>query len=331
MTQNYTNTTTVYTAVAADPKLVRANGYFLTTPADMMQWNNSIFSSFVQNLIQSNVTYLYFNLPNVAPDGSLQDNFTLDSSLILRFYMSANSSGHSFQYIAWTGTQTDPDAVLGNYTSSGVNQTVNSVYSAGFGGILLDLEPVPNDSPQFLGMLNAFRSAMNQVDPGMLLGANSMAVYAGEPAGHEWGWDPNYFQQVTSLLNFTSPMLFESGTETESQYVQYVVGQIEATAGDAKCALIYAIPNWYANTTWHNPLAENISNAVVAFRTYVDNGDYPPLPASSFLGLAIYGLNKTYTLTPGTQTQALETTPSDWSYFVSQWVNSNYPTKIESG
>src|SRR5579875_1411696 len=319
ITKNYTTTTLSTTTLlpAAIPQLVKSNAYFLTTPVDMMAWNQSYFDSFTQHLIKANVTYLYFNLPNLNQD----------ASLIVRFDVLATAANRPFQYIAWTGTQTDPNATLANFTTAGVDETVNSVYKAGFDGILLDLEPVPNDSPQFLNMLIAFRSAIDQYAPGMLLGANSMAVYYGESYGHEWGWDPNYFQRVTSLVNYVSPMLFESGARNYSAYIQYAETQIQITSQYSKAAIMYAIPDWYANTTWHDPLGENLSNAVTAFQLYLSNQNPPPM----MMGLAIYGLNKTYVLTPNTVTQALETTPQDWSVFINQWVNTNYPSKIGSG
>jgi hypothetical protein len=84
------------------------------------------------------------------------DNFTLDTTLIARF-MQTTGSIHSFQYIAWTGSEVDPNSILGNFTTSGVGQTVISVFNAGFDGILIDLEPVPNDNPQFLNLLSTLR------------------------------------------------------------------------------------------------------------------------------------------------------------------------------
>ncbi|MGI0090513.1 MAG: hypothetical protein ACREBS_02280 [Nitrososphaerales archaeon] len=324
-----TNTTTVYAADPPAPHRVKSNGYFLATPIDIMAWNQSAFSSLVHHLSTANVTYLYFNLPNLDQDASLQDNFSLDTSLIVRFDQTVGINHPRFQFIAWTGTQDDPDAIIADYTSYGINETITSLYKAGFDGLLLDLEPVSNDSPQFLKMLSTFRASIEQDAPGFLLGTNSMTVYPYEPPGHEWGWDTVYFQNVTSLINFVSPMLFESGTSDLAQYVQFVDGQIQYTSQYAKCPVIYAIPDWYANTTYHHPLGENLSNAVIAFRTYITKS-YSPSP-SKMLGLAIYGLNKTYILQPGTVTEALETTPHDWSFFVGQWVNTIYAQKVGSG
>lgn len=326
---NSTSTTTTTTSLlpAIDPRLIKANAYFLTTPYDMMAWNNSYFTQFVNYLVKANITYLYFNLPNLNPNASLTDNFTLDTSLIIRFDMVGTNMSHQFQYVGWTGTQTNPNAMLGNFTTTGINQTVSSLYNAGFDSILIDLEPVPNDSPQFLTMLQDFRNAINSLAPGMILGTNTMAVYGGIEPGHEWAWDPNYFHTVSQLVNFVSPMLFESGKTNFSDYLQYVELQIQATSQYSAAPLIYAIPNWYTNSTYHNPKVENISSAVLAFREYLNNQKPPPL----MIGLAIFGLNKTYILTPDTVTQALETTPSDWSFFIDQWVNTNYPTEIGSG
>jgi hypothetical protein len=327
--KNSTSTTTTTTSLlpAIDPRLIKANAYFLTTPYDMMSWNNSYFTQFVNYLVKANITYLYFNLPNINPNASLFDNFTLDSNLIIRFDMVGTNMSHQFQYVGWTGTQADPNATLGNFTTTGIDQTVSSLYKAGFDGILIDLEPVPNDSPQFLTMLQDFRDAINKFAPGMILGANTMAVYGGIEPGHEWAWDPNYYHTVSQLVNFVSPMLFESGKTSFNDYLQYVELQVQTTSQFSASPIIYAIPNWYTNSTYHNPKVENITSAILAFRAYLNNQKAPPL----MIGLGIFGLNKTYILTPSTATQALETTPSDWSFFINQWVNTNYPTEIGSG
>lgn len=320
------STTSEIVAPKPNPELTRGNGYYLSTPIDMVQWDDASFSTLVKNLVQANVTYLYFNVPNLNNDSSLTDNFTLDTVLILRFEQLAGT--HPFQYIAWTGTQTNPDALLGNFTPSGINETVTETYRAGFDGLLIDVEPVPNDSPQFVAMLKDFRTAMNLVDPSLTLGANSMNVHYGATPGQLWSWDPNYYENVTGLLSYVSPMLFESGTENQSQFVSYALGQISIAEQYSKAPIMYSIPNWYQNTTYHNPLAENITNSVIAFGDYVKGGMYPQLKL--MLGLGIWAVDKTYVLTPGTQTQALETTPTDWNTFVSQWVDSNYPSKTGS-
>lgn len=314
--------------VKFDPRIMKANGYFLTTPIDMMEWSDSQFSYLVEHLIESNVTYLFFNLSNLSPNGSLYDNFTLDMSLIMRFNTMAGA--HSFQYIAWVGTQTDPNTLLGNFTNYGISETVTSLYKAGFDGILVDIEPVPNDSPQFLSMLQDFRASISQSAPGMLLAANNMNVYQSVAYGQLWAWDKNYFQNVTKLVNFISPMFFESDRTNQAQYVQYVDNEIQAVSQYSQAPVLYEIPDWYGpNTTNHFPLGENISNAIIAFQRYVKLAGEGQVPSpSNMLGLGIYGLNKTYTLEPGTVTQGLETTPHDWSFFINQWVNTTYPQRV---
>jgi hypothetical protein len=328
-TTNQTSTSAMpIIAPKPDPQIIKANGYLLSTPSAMLEWNDSQFSTLVQNLIACNVTYLFFNLANMNQSGTISENFTLDTMLILRFDHFSDS--HSFQYVAWTGTQNDPNALLGNFTIAGIDQTVTSTYKAGFDGFLIDIEPVPNDNQQFLAMLQDFRSAINATAPGMLLGVNNMNVYQYAAYRKLWGWDKTYFQNVTKLLNFISPMLFESGTTNSTRYIEYVIQQTTIVARNSMAPVIFEIPDWYGpNTTYHFPLAENISNAIIGFQEYLNlssEGQVPPL--SNTLGLAIYGLNKTYALEPGTVSQALDTKPFDWSFFVSQWVNAGYPQKI---
>jgi hypothetical protein len=287
----------------------------------MMQWNQSYFESFTQKLESANVTYLFLNLPNLNNDSSLNDNFTLDSLLILRFDQIVGN--YTFQYIAWTGTQSSPNTLLANFTYSGINETAASLYKAGFDGILVDIEPVPNDSPTLITMLKDFRTAMNNYDQSSLLAVNSMNIHYGAAPGQLWSWDPQYYQNISGLVNFISPMLFESGSENQSQYVSYAIPQIQLAEQYSKSPILYSIPNWYENSTYHNPLGENLQNAIIAFRAYIDQGYYPKL--NIMMGLGIWGLNKTYILSPGTQTKALDTTSYDWSYFITNWVETSYP------
>ena len=292
----------------------------------MMNINDSVFQSFEQHLITANVSYLYFNLPNMNLNGSLTDNFTLDTELILRFDQYKGS--HNFQYIAWTGSEINPQSIIGNFTSTGLDQLASSVYRAGFDGILIDLEPVPNDSPQFLTMLSDLRHAISQNNTKLLLGANSMKIDPSAVSGQDWSWDPSYFSQVSSTLDYISPMFFESGTNTQQEFIHYVDNQLNLTSHYVKSPVLFAIPNWYSNTTWHHPWAENLSNSIIAIRAYIDSVGSNKKPLPTMLGIGIYGLNKTFIVGEGTPAEALETTPHDWATFQTQWVNTAYPQEL---
>jgi hypothetical protein len=333
LTTSWTTSSTVTTTLEAprpDPRIVKANGYLLASTNIMMQWTDSKISSLVKNLIAANVTYVYLNLANMNQNGSVYENFTLDTILILRFDHFAGS--HAFQFIAWTGTQADPNTLLQDFTYAGIAETVASAYKAGFDGFLIDIEPVPNDSPQFIAMLEDFRTAIDKFAPGMLLGVNNMNVLYSATPGRLWAWDSLYLQNITKIVDYISPMLFESGQTDQSGYVQYVERQMEIISQYSMVPVMYEIPDWYDPSTYHFPLGENISNAIIAFQQYANlsNEGQRPSP-SNMLGLAIYGLNKSYTFQPETVMQALETTPYDWSFFVTQWVNTAYPEEVGSG
>ncbi len=288
----------------------------------MMLLDNATFNNLVSELIHANVTYLFFNLPNMDPTGAVADNYSLETSLIARF--DSLRGNHTFEYFAWTGTQINPTDVLGNFTSAAIISDVKSIYNAGFQGVLIDMEPVPNDSPQFITMLQTFRQAMNQEPTKMLLAANSMKIGYGATYGQDWTWDPLYFKNVTSLVNFVIPMLFESGASTQYSYEQYVKLQIQLVTQYSLAPVLYSIPDWYANSTWHHPYAENLTNAVLTFSAYITSGAKLP----NMIGLGIYALNKTYVLGQGPPTLGLETTSYDWSYFINHWADTSYPMKV---
>ncbi len=135
--------------------------------------------------------------------------------------------------------------------------------------------------------------------------------------GESWLWDEGYFGNVTSRLDFVLPMLYESGFNTTESYMQWVEQQISLNSEYSKAPVIYSLPNWYENTKWHHPWAENLENAIQAFQSYMTNNE-SSLPASNMMGLAIYSLNASATAT------STETTSADWNYFMQQWVDSNF-------
>jgi hypothetical protein len=330
-TPNSTSTITFTSeTLVHDPRLIKANGYLLASTYIMMQWSDSKISSLVESLIAANVTYIFLNLANMNQDGSVNENFTLDTILIMKLNSYAGS--HSFEYIAWTGTQDNPNILLQDFTYAGIRETVISSYKAGFDGFLIDIEPVPNDSPQFLVMLQDFRSAIDAYAPGMLLGVNNMNTFYTALPGRLWIWDNLYLRNVTKIVDYISPMLFESGRTDLFGYEQYVYHQIEVMTQSSLVPVLYEIPDWYDPSTYHFPLGENISNAIIAFQQYVNLANQGQMPKpSNMLGLAIYALNKSYSFQPNTVMEALETRPYDWTFFVTQWVNTIYPQEVGGG
>jgi hypothetical protein len=294
-----------------------------------LQLSDSSFQQFENHLISSNIVYLFFDLPSMETSGLIDPSgySSVSAQLIARFNSYAGS--HLFEYIGWSTQQSDPKGLISGYSNSAIAQTVSDLSSAGFNGILLDPEPVPDDSPQFLSFVTAFRSEIAQLDPGMLLGDASMNMVPGtQPGGAGWSWDPSYYGQVTSLVDFVVPMLYNSGYTTSSGYEQWVVSRIQLNTEYSKAPVLYSLPDWYQDSTWHTTAAENLTSAVLAFRSYVDSFE-STLPPSNMMGLGIFSINGGYVQGQDPLT-SFETTQSDWNFFLSDWVNTPYPSLVGS-
>ena len=317
LTSQSTNVTTSSTAY--DARVPNGNGYFV--PAVLVNADTSTFESLVDKLVSAKVVYLFFNLPNIEPSGYI-DPALLNQTppLIARFKSSAPA--HQFIYVGWTGTQTETKPLLNDYNSDMIGLTIRELNQSGFSALIFDPEPVPNESVQFLNLLDTIRSEINSFSPGMLLGEAAMNIIPSATVGENWSWDQGYYQAVTSRLDFVLPMLYETGFNTSQSYAAWVEDRIAFNSNYSRAPVIYSLPDWYENTTWHHPWAENLATAILAFRAYMAVNS-SVLPPSNMIGVAIYSLNGTF-VGNGNPIESVETTNSDWMFFENYWSNTSF-------
>ncbi|MHB1909961.1 MAG: hypothetical protein ACYCQJ_13980 [Nitrososphaerales archaeon] len=319
ITNQSTSATATTSSAVHDSRVPNGNGYFV--PAVLINADNFTFQTLVDKLVSAKVVYLFFNLPNIEPSGYLDPALLNQTpSLIARFKNSA--PGHQFIYVGWTGTQTETKPLLNDYNSDMIGLTIKGLNQSGFSALIFDPEPVPNESVQFLNLLDTIRIEINSFSPGMFLGDAAMNIIPYATVGENWSWNRGYYEAVTSRLDFVLPMLYETGFNTSQGYASWVDDRIAFNSNYSRAPVIYSLPDWYQNTTWHHPWAENLTTAILAFRAYmVVNSSV--LPPSNMMGVAIYSLNGTF-VGNANPMDSIETTNSDWVFFESYWSNTSF-------
>lgn len=163
-----------------------------------------------------------------------------------------------------------------------------------FDGIHYDIEPLPDNDPGFLKLLLFTRLKIGKTPLSVatphiapsdeFAGIIRRRVYQAAPV-----WSPSYYNAVAGQVNEIVVMAYDSVSLTPVMYKKYMMNQVRnicnAISG-SKCGFWVGIPTYEEKTVSHNPVVENITNAIEGVILGLERtGD-----RKNFRGLSIYAL-----------------------------------------
>ncbi len=163
-----------------------------------------------------------------------------------------------------------------------------------FDGIHYDIEPVPDNDAGFLKLLLFTRLKIGKTPISVATphiapsdeaaGIIRRRVYRAAPV-----WSPAYYNAVAGQVDEIVVMAYDSGSLTPVMYKKYMMNQVRnicnAISGH-KCGFWVGIPSYKEKTVSHNPVVENIPNAIEGVILGLERtGD-----RKNFRGLSIYAL-----------------------------------------
>lgn len=163
------------------------------------------------------------------------------------------------------------------------------VEQIGFDGVQLNVEPLPNDSQDFLALLRDVRAALG---PNKMLGI----------AGHKWApglipspedfssyWLSDYYREVGRLVDQVAVMAYDTYAPTDLVYRLFLreqtLGVLEALA-QTNAEVLIGIPAYEEPRLNHNPEAENVETGLTGVLDALARASGPA--RSRFAGVAIY-------------------------------------------
>ncbi|QBI53300.1 glycoside hydrolase family 18 protein [Streptomonospora litoralis] len=182
---------------------------------------------------------------------------------------------------AWVGQRVEEGELdLGDEaTRTRVIEAAAGLVDAGFDGVHYNFEPVPNNDPGLLALLESTReelgeevllsSAVPTVEP-----LGGLAFTLGLLASKDPFWSSGYLGRVAEHLDQVAVMSYDTGMPTEGMYGGFVVRQtqvaMDAVPPDVR--LLMGVPAYPDDHAARNPEAETTAAATRAIRIGLSEG-----------------------------------------------------------
>jgi Glycosyl hydrolases family 18 len=231
-------------------------------------------------LQQHHITDVYPHLCPTQPNGGIP---SVDAPQTRRFLQEFTG----FRVMPWIGGNLDIQVKLHNpkWRSTFIHSisTLLNTYT-NFSGVHLNIEPLPSGNKEFLQLLDELHAALPK---GKLL---SLAAY---PPPTRWQpslevhWEESYFREVARRADQMVVMMYDTSINHQKLYQSLMSAWTKEvlTWAPGKNVLL-GVPTYEdANTSYHDPRVENVSNSLLGIhRGLADLRLLPP----NYQGIAIY-------------------------------------------
>jgi hypothetical protein len=179
---------------------------------------------------------------------------------------------------------------------------------AGFDGVHLDPEPVPNGDANVLTLLNEIRYAIGPNSTLSIATPRIQPIFPDIPLPFVgWvTWSASYYQEVAKRVNQMAVMVYDSGLPLPTLYRQwghFQVIEISRAVDGMDVDLLFGIPTSEEKTGTHWPSAENMTSGL---QGVIDGLNDTEARASAVTGVAIYPY--------------WETNATKWATYESLWL-----------
>ena len=251
--------------------------------------------------------------------GPLDDDGTLDPAKApgaMWFATEVHTLMPGVRLQAWLGDEVRPSGGMdleSPATRARIVESARQVLARGYDGVHLDLEPVGDADPGYLGLLDALRPVVHAAHAVLSVSAEQVEPLAGtrwamEAAeGHSSWWSAGYLRQVASRVDQVALMTYDTALWSSSAYTGFVRDETAAAlrAVPADVAVLIGLPAFHdAHTLAHSSSAETVSAAIRGVRLALPSGT----PATRDFGVALY--------------VDFAATPADWAAYGSSWATT---------
>jgi spore germination protein YaaH len=275
------------------------------------------YDQLAAQLAREQITYLFVHVGPLESDGSIPANLAPNAGA---FAEQMHQRVPGLRILAWIGQLEAASKEPGDETVSLDNsrvrgriaQTAAGFVRLGMDGVHYDIEPITNNNPRFLDLLDETRAALPS---GALL---SVAAQKWAPNAHvaDWAfhvgradawWTSYYYTQVASHVDQLVVMAYNTALPTAGLYELAVKQETQHILEAAQAAphpprVLIGLPSYTGDNTWFHAEAENVRSGLKGVADGLNSGS----DISSFEGVAIYRFGTT--------------TESDWAEYQALWL-----------
>jgi hypothetical protein len=279
----------------------------------------SDYTALAQRLQRAQIRYVFAHVGPLASDGTIpQDRYPHAQDMAAQ--LKADDPG--LRVLAWIGqveasSGLPPDETV-NVSDPNVRQAIaetsaHFVKDLGFDGVHYDIEPMLNNAPHLLDLLDVTRQLL---PPGAIISISSpmwapnahLAEWLRSSIGRGAGlWTSYYYADVAKHVDQLVVMDYNTALPSGLLYRTFVKQQTQNILNAVRSAreppqVLIGLPTYHDTGFWFHSAAENVSNGIPGVIDGLNaNSDTAP-----FAGIALYRLATTDT--------------SDWRAYQRLWL-----------
>ena len=252
----------------------------------------------IQTFANRGIRYAFVHVGPVRPDGTIEDQ----PGPLLRQVMTQTPE---VVWLAWLGARVEQLSLASSSFQTGLAQTIQSLQEAGFQGVHFDFEPLKDNHPGYLDVLESVRSQFG----------NDFLISQATPRAGPFGvslepfngsfWSKSFYRETMERSDQTVVMAYDTGLDFTKGYVAFVKHQTQLI-GQWACSVenhqfLIGVPSYEDVPIYSDPRVENLHTAALGVRSALEEN-----PRSDcFSGIAIYA----YWVTD----------PSEWATLEESW------------
>jgi hypothetical protein len=269
-------------------------------------------------LAAEQVTYVYAHVGPLDSDGTIPADLAPNAATLVS-QLHARLPG--LHVLAWIGQVETAGGTPGEVTVNLDNFSVREQIAAtathfvrdlGFDGVQYDIEPILNNNPRYIDLLEETRA---DLPPGGILStigqkwapnAHLADFLRSQGRADAW-WTTYYYADVAAHVDQIVPLIYNSAMPTARAYEIFVQQETEHILDAVRSAnhppqVLIGLPTYPGNSFWFHDTAENVTTGLSG----VISGLNSNRDTSAFTGVAIY--------------RFATTSSQDWSIYRSLWL-----------
>jgi hypothetical protein len=276
------------------------------------------YDTLADQLQKQEISYVYAHVGPLNSDGSIPDTLAPNAATLV---VELHARLPHLHVLAWIGQDEaasgEPADATVNLNDSAVRAQIAAtsahfVKDLGFDGVQYDIEPIINNNPRFLDLLDATRS---ELPPGAILStigekwapnAHIADFLRSQGRADAW-WTSYFYAEVAAHVDQIVPLIYNSAMPSGRLYEFFVQQETEHILDSVRSAsrppqVLIGLPTYTGDSFWFHANAENVSTGLHGVINGLNSND----DTSAFTGVALY--------------RFATTSSQDWSDYDSLWL-----------
>jgi hypothetical protein len=238
--------------------------------------------AFVKGLERHHIKWVFVHAGPLNEGGTITDAPSAFTAQLRR-------DTADLEWIPWLGGDTRKLRLADPEWRKSVVATVMMLRDDGFHGVHLDLEPVHDNEPGYLELLDELRAALGKEF--LLSHATRRTGPFGVAAGPmgKWFWSESFYRAAMARTDQTVLMAYDTSIGVKKNYIGFVSHEtgllLDWACGIPPHRVLIGIPSYEDVPRLSNPKIENIENAALGVRAALED---KPSRQGCLDGVAVY-------------------------------------------